>query len=130
VIATATNALAAGDLFTNQAALPPRWRPNAKWMMNLGILNGYRQLAQASGLNFSIVNDGAIANGGAAAAQPMILGWPVYENGSMDGTLGTGNDYTVLSGDSSRSWTGSAQLLRECRISSARIAGRPDSGGS
>jgi HK97 family phage major capsid protein len=56
IIATASNVLAIGDLYTNQAALPPRWRPNASWMMALPILNGYRQLAQASGLNYSIVD--------------------------------------------------------------------------
>ena len=52
VIATGTNVLAQGDLYANQAALPARWRPNAKWMMNLSILNGYRQLPQATGLNY------------------------------------------------------------------------------
>jgi HK97 family phage major capsid protein len=57
VIATASNVLAQGDLYTNQAALPPRWRPNAKWMMNLSIINGYRQLPQATGLNYSVIND-------------------------------------------------------------------------
>jgi HK97 family phage major capsid protein len=92
VIATGTNVLAQGDLYANQAALPARWRGNAKWMMNLSILNGYRQLPQATGLNYSVVND----NG----ERPVILGWPVYENSNMDGTLtGAAADYLVLSGD-------------------------------
>jgi HK97 family phage major capsid protein len=92
VIATGTNVLAQGDLYANQAALPPRWRPNAKWMMNLTILNGFRQLPQATGLNYSIVNDdGPI---------PKALGWEVYENSSMDSSLsGAAADYLVLSGD-------------------------------
>ncbi|MDQ5821083.1 MAG: phage major capsid protein [Actinomycetota bacterium] len=92
VIATGTNVLAQGDLYANQAALPPRWRPNAKWMMNLSILNGYRQLPQATGLNYSIVNDdGPI---------PKALGWEIRENSAMDGTLtGAAADYLVLSGD-------------------------------
>jgi len=92
VIATGTNVLAGVDLYNNQAALPARWRPNAKWMLNVSILNGYRQIAQASGLNYSIVND--------STAPPTMLGWPAYENGTMDGTLtGAAADYTVLSGD-------------------------------
>jgi HK97 family phage major capsid protein len=92
VIATGTNVLAQGDLYANQAALPARWRPNAKWMMNLSILNGFRQLPQATGLNYSIVNDdGAI---------PKALGWEIYENSNMDSTLtGSAADYLVVSGD-------------------------------
>ena len=92
IIATGTNVLAQGDLYANQAALPARWRPNAKWMMNLSILNGYRQLPQATGLNYSIVDD--------SGPLPRALGWPIYENSSMDGTLtGAAADYLVLSGD-------------------------------
>ena len=92
VIATGTNVLAQGDLYANQAALPARWRANAKWMMNLSILNGYRQLPQATGLNYSIIDD--------TGPLPRALGWPIYENSSMDGTLtGAAADYTVVSGD-------------------------------
>jgi HK97 family phage major capsid protein len=91
VIATGTNVLAQGDLYANQAALPARWRPGAKWMMNLSILNGYRQLPQATGLNYSIVDD--------SGPLPKALGWPIYENSSMDSTLtGAAADYLVLSG--------------------------------
>ena len=92
IIATGTNVLAQGDLYANQAALPPRWRANARWMMNLSILNGYRQLPQATGLNYSIVND--------TGPTPKALGWEIRENSNMDGTLtGAAADYLVLSGD-------------------------------
>ncbi len=92
VIATGTNVLAQGDLYANQAALPARWRPNAKWMMNLSIINGYRQLPQATGLNYSIVSD--------ATTPPKALGWEIYENSVMDGVLtGAAADYALLSGD-------------------------------
>jgi HK97 family phage major capsid protein len=92
VIATGTNALAQSDLFTLQAAVPARWRPNARFMANLSIINGYRQLPQASGLNFSIVNDDGPV--------PRALGWSVVENSAMDGTLtATAVDYTVIAGD-------------------------------
>ena len=92
IIATGSNVLAQGDLYVNQAALPPRWRANANWMMNLSILNGYRQLPQAKGLNYSVIDD--------TGPRPRALGWNVYENSSMDGTLSGGAaDYLVLSGD-------------------------------
>ena len=59
--------------------------------MNLSILDGYRQLPQATGLNYSIIND----DGSKAKA----LGWEIEENSAMDGTLGAGAGYTVLSGN-------------------------------
>ena len=92
VIATGTNVLAQADLYNNQAALPARWRANANWSMNPSILNGFRQLPQATGLNYSIVNDDG--------PLPKILGWDVYENSSMDESLtGAAADYALLSGD-------------------------------
>ena len=92
VIATGTNVLAQADLYTHQAALPARWRPRARWMMNLSIINGYRQLPQATGLNYSIVNDDG--------ERPKALSWEIRENSNMDGTLSAAAaDYTVLSGD-------------------------------
>jgi HK97 family phage major capsid protein len=60
-------------------------------MMNLSILNGFRLLPFAAGLNYSMVSD--------ATKPPTTLGWPTYENSSMDGTLtGSAADYTVVSG--------------------------------
>jgi HK97 family phage major capsid protein len=79
------------------APKPPiqRWRPNAKFMANLSIINGYRQIPLASGLNYSMVDD--------SSTPPKILGWSAFENSSMDGTLGAGvADYTVVSGDFSQ----------------------------
>lgn len=120
MIATATNVLAQGDLYANQAALPARWRPRARWMMNLSIINGYRQLPQATGLNYSIINDDG--------PRPRALGWTVYENSSMDGSLGAGADYTVLSGDFRQYIivAGSAPPSSWCRTFSARTAARPE----
>ena len=86
------NVLAKADLYINQAALPARWRPNAKWQMNLAIINGFRQLPQATGLNYSIVNDDG--------PRPKALGWEIFENNAMDSTLtGAAADYLVVSGD-------------------------------
>ena len=95
IIATGTNALATADVYANQAALPARWQANSSWMMNLAILNGFRQLPQATGLNYSIVNDDT--------TPPKILGRPAYVNSSMDGTLtGAAADYALLNGDFSQ----------------------------
>lgn len=92
VIATASNVLALGDLLTNQAALPPRWRANARWMMNLSIINGYRQVPAFTGATTSVIND--------STSPPRALGWEVRENSNMDGTLtGAAADYALLSGD-------------------------------
>jgi HK97 family phage major capsid protein len=92
IIATGTNVLAQADLYANEAALPARWQANASWMMHLATLNGFRQLPQATGLNYSIVSD--------ATSPPTILGSPVYVNSSMDATLtGAAGDYLVVNGD-------------------------------
>ena len=92
IVTAGSNVLAQSDLFTLQAAVPARWRANAQFMMNLSIINGYRQLPQATGLNFSIVNDDA--------ATPRALGWPVVENSVMDGALtGAAADYMAIAGD-------------------------------
>jgi HK97 family phage major capsid protein len=92
VLATGTNALANGDVYANQSALPARWRPNARFMANLAIINGYRQLLKASGLTESLVDDSGPA--------PRMAGWELRENSNMDGTLtATANDFALLSGD-------------------------------
>jgi HK97 family phage major capsid protein len=92
VVTIATNVLATSDLYTVQAALPPRWRPNAKWMQNLNTVNGYRQLPLATGLNYSIVDD--------SGPRPKALGWEIYENSAMDGTLtASAADYLNICGD-------------------------------
>jgi HK97 family phage major capsid protein len=92
VIATGTNALAAADVYNNIAQLPARWRGNAKWMLNMSILNGYRQLPKASTIQESLVDD--------AGPIPRMVGVPVYENSNMDGALNaTAADYVLISGD-------------------------------
>lgn len=92
VLATGTNALANGDVYANQAALPPRWRPRARFMANLSIINGYRQLIKATGMTESLVDE--------TAAVPRMAGWEVVENSNMDGSLtATAADYALLSGD-------------------------------
>jgi HK97 family phage major capsid protein len=92
VIATATNALAAADAYANQAALPARWRSTAKFMANLSIINGYRQLPKAANIQESIVDD--------SGPVPKMAGWELHENSQMDGALTASQpDYALISGD-------------------------------
>jgi predicted phage gp36 major capsid-like protein len=73
VIATGTNAVALSDLYTNQAALPARWRPKARWMANLTIINAFRQVPAFTGATTSVVSD--------ATTPPRALGWAVLPFG-------------------------------------------------
>jgi HK97 family phage major capsid protein len=91
VVATGTNALSNGDPATLQNALPARWRPRAKFMANLSIINGYRGQLKATGLTESLVDD--------SGPVPRMAGWELRENSNMDGTLtATANDYVLLAG--------------------------------
>jgi HK97 family phage major capsid protein len=95
VLTSAASAITFADVVANQNALPARWRPRARWMANLSIINQGRALVAGSGLTTPIVEGGA---------NPTMLGWPVVENSTMDGTIaaGTTNDYVLLSGDFSQ----------------------------
>jgi HK97 family phage major capsid protein len=80
-VVTATGgALTVADIYANQNALPPRWRPRARWMANLSIINAGRQLVAGSGLTTSIVDD--------STTPPRMLGWQLHENSTMDGHRG------------------------------------------
>lgn len=93
VVTSALGAVAIADIYANQAALPPRWRPRAQWMANLTVVNAARQLVAGASLTTSIVDD--------STRPPRMLGWTLNENSNMDGTIagGTTNDYVLLSGD-------------------------------
>lgn len=93
VLALGTNVYATADLYAGQAALPYRWQGNSSWMSSLPALNAFRQLPQATGLNYSIVNDDT--------NPPVALGRPWYVNGAMDAALtgGAAHDYNVVIGD-------------------------------
>ncbi len=57
MLATGTNAVASADVYANQAALPARWRANARFTANLSIMDGYRVLIKGFGLTESLVDD-------------------------------------------------------------------------
>jgi HK97 family phage major capsid protein len=82
----------AGDVYTVQNALPPRFQPNASWNAALPIINFLRQAETTNGaLKFPALQDNP----------PMLLGRTMYENSNMDGTFdaaATANNYLLLYG--------------------------------
>ncbi|MFD8532079.1 phage major capsid protein [Streptosporangium canum] len=91
VITDVTNAIAAGQAFNVPSQLPARWLPRAQWTANLGIMNIFRLLPQAVGLNYPMVDD--------STNPPKMLGWNFWENSHMDGTSAAGADNVLLAGD-------------------------------
>jgi HK97 family phage major capsid protein len=92
VVTSALTLLSLVDILVAQNALPPRWRANASWMANLTMINNARQIPLFTN-GPSIVDD--------SSTPPRSLGWSLYENSAMDGTIAGGatNDYVWLAGD-------------------------------
>ncbi len=92
VAPTTAETLAAGDVFSVQNALPPRFQPRAVWNANLTILNTLRQFETSNGaLKFPELQ----------ANPPMLLGRTMYENSNMDGAINaaaTENNYVLVYG--------------------------------
>lgn len=93
VAATTNNSFGVEDVYSTIEALPPRHQPNATWMAALPIINRVRKFATGSGPQHAFVADLA------AGQPPTILGKPLYECSTMDGTIGTGDDDVLLVGD-------------------------------
>jgi len=78
---------AVGDVYAVQAALPPRFRRNAKWLMSLPYINRSRQFDTAGGSSYW-TNLGQ--------GQPeQLLGGDLYESTSMATVLTTGTKAAV-----------------------------------
>jgi HK97 family phage major capsid protein len=98
VVVTTSGALGAVDIYNVLADLPPRFRPNASWLMSMTVLNKVRQVSDdklgnyvtdlRSGYNFS------------------LLGRPVYEASDMDAFVNTTAAATFACvGDFSKAYT-------------------------
>lgn len=88
------------DIYAMKNALSPRFRRNASWMANPAIWDRVRQFGNAtSGTNAANfwVELGA-------DTPPSLLGKPVYENESMDGTVVSGSDDLVLLAGDFKEW--------------------------
>lgn len=84
------------DLYNLDSNLSPRYRPNAAFAMNKGIINIVRQAVIPSLTNFSPWVD----FGGSVPSK--AIGYPVYEASGMQGTLSTAtasNDDVIVLGD-------------------------------
>lgn len=90
---TTAEVFASADVYSTIEALPARWRPNARWMANLNVINDIDQFETTNGAKlFPSVGD----------ANPVLLRRPLHENSEMDGswnTAATANNYILLVGD-------------------------------
>ena len=85
-----TLVIALADVYSTQAALPPRFRnaPGTAWVANVAIINKFRQLDTAGGASFW-TNLGK--------GQPeTLLGAPIYESTTMASTLTSGNLLAIM----------------------------------
>jgi HK97 family phage major capsid protein len=95
VVGDTGTAFATAQPYAVQNALPARWRPRARFMANLSVINAYRQLPIGTGLQTSLVDD--------SSTPPRMAGWELWENSTMDGTITTtANDFLLLAGDFSQ----------------------------
>jgi HK97 family phage major capsid protein len=96
VVATTTaDTYALADVYKTQNALPPRWRPGARWMAALEVINMTRRFAEGS----TNAQTALVQDMGEGVPQRM-LGWPLHENSQMDGTVDASqNNYLLLAGD-------------------------------
>lgn len=93
VAPTVAETFSAADVYKVLEALPPRFRPNARWMGNLTILDEIDQFETTNGAKKfpQVGTDPSI-----------LLRRPVHENSNMDGTrsaAATANNYALLVGD-------------------------------
>jgi HK97 family phage major capsid protein len=91
VSATTNNNFGLVDVYAVDDALEARHQANASWMANRAIFNDIRQFDTGGGA--------ALWERLAGATPSLLLGSPAYENSSMDGVIGTGDDNVLIKGD-------------------------------
>jgi HK97 family phage major capsid protein len=97
--ASGTASFAVADLYGLEAALPPRFRPNASLVMNRAIAQRIRQFDTAGGANIWIDNlrlglDNQVPTPGRYGSA--VLGYSSFESSAMASALTTGNLIAVL----------------------------------
>jgi len=96
VSATTNASFGLVDVYNVDEALPPRYRPRAAWLGNVGILNKIRRFGEGSTGNASYWTDLG------AGTPPTLLGKSVYEFSEMQGSLSVAtasNDDVLIFGD-------------------------------
>jgi HK97 family phage major capsid protein len=103
VAAGGTAAFAVADVYKLWEALPPRFRPNAKYVANLFTYDKIRQFDTAGGASLFIQNlQLGQANGNQAGTLPAgsafgtLLGKPAYESSDMAAALTTGSKIGIV----------------------------------
>jgi HK97 family phage major capsid protein len=82
---------ALADVYALHGALPARYRGNASWLANSLIYNKIRAFDTAGGAGMWVqLPDGRPGQ---------MIGRPVYEAESVDGTYGSGENYVLVFGD-------------------------------
>lgn len=86
LVETATEkTFAIADVFSLEAALPPKYRPNADIIANRGIYNKVRQFDTAGGAGLWLTIGEALGNNIGNAGQ--LLGYPAYELSTMESAV-------------------------------------------
>lgn len=78
------------DVYNVASALPPRYRPNASWVMNNSVQLLTRQFATGSGPQHAFWADLGMNT------PPQLLGRPLYESSAMDDTVANGKNIAIL----------------------------------
>jgi HK97 family phage major capsid protein len=83
------NTFGVASLYAIEEALPPRFRPRARWVASKTIYNLVRQFDTAGGANLWVRLE--------AGQPPELIGYPAHESSSMSTTPGTiGQRYLIL----------------------------------
>jgi HK97 family phage major capsid protein len=90
VASAGANVFAKADVTNLTEQLPPRFRGNASWVANLAILNDIRAFGTTDDAFTVNLTEGGI---------PALMGRPVLEASDMDGSYGSGENYTLIYGD-------------------------------
>ncbi len=86
------NAFVVADMYTTLETLSPRFRPNARFMMNLAYIDRLRQFATANNYHAFTVDF-------TAGSPSMVAGKPLEENSGFTSTLSTGTNNAIVYGD-------------------------------
>ena len=106
VSAATGGAFALADVYAMEAALGPRFRTRADWVMNRTIAQKIRQFDTAGGAqlwqdNLRVGLENQVPTPGSYGPGANLLGYGAYESSAMSSTLTTGQKVLVL-GDFSR----------------------------
>jgi HK97 family phage major capsid protein len=99
IVTTTAGTVGAVDLYSMMAAVPPRFRPNSSWHMEMSTLNRVRQI-NTDGTLGTFVADLRAGYG------YQLLGRPVYENTAVDPLVNsTAAGTFAVCGDISKAYT-------------------------